>query len=126
MGRIAEYQPTPRVQQMAQQIMQLTPQEISQLVRLVSALRRPTKIKSARYEVRAPEFRDYVLRELANLGDEYRPMGEDDSFIGGLRVKEYFALPDTEQERLWNEQHRMEIDDFEEHDVRPDAQLPAR
>jgi len=63
------------------------------------------------------------LPEIIELGNEYRSMQANDPFIGGLSVKEYFALPDAEQERLWAEQHRMDIDDFEERDVRPDATI---
>jgi len=126
MGRVTAYQPTPRVQQIAQQIMQLTPQEISQLVKLTPVLRQLAPAQGVCYEVQGQDVREQVLKELTGLGDDYRPMRDDDPFIGGLSVREYMALSDQERERLWTEQHRMEIDDFEERDVRPDAQVSAR
>ncbi|MFQ5812682.1 MAG: hypothetical protein ACE5I2_05765 [Anaerolineae bacterium] len=33
------------------------------------------------------------------------PLTEGDPFLGGLTVGEYFALPDEERERIWNEEH---------------------
>lgn len=63
---------------------------------------------------------------MAKLGDEYHPMQDDDPFLGGLTVDEYFALSDEERERIWAELHFMEIGDFEERDVKPDARIPAR
>ena len=34
-------------------------------------------------------------------------------------------MPDEERERIWNEEHAMEIEDFEEHDVKPNAYVPV-
>lgn len=118
--------PTPRVQQMAQQIQQLTPQEIGQLLKLAPALRRARPTEKPAYQMNQQAIRDYIQQEVTALGSEYRAMQDTDPFIGGLSVREYFALSDAEQERLWDEQHVMEIDDFEERDVRPNAQISAR
>ena len=57
---------------------------------------------------------------------EGRRMQDDDMFIAGLTVAEYFALPDSEQARLWEEEH-LEVErelGYEEIEVQPDA-LPA-
>jgi hypothetical protein len=78
------------------------------------AIRPRGKQKKLGYTIHAQELRDYVRQEMASLGSEYRPMQASDPFIDGLSVKEYFALPDAEQERLWAEQHRLDIDEFEE------------
>lgn len=118
--------PSPRVKQVAQQIQQLTPLEIGQLFRLVPTLRRSKRPPQPSYQVNQQAIRDYIEQELAALGPEYRATRDTDPFIGGLSVREYFALPDAEQEQLWAEQHAMDIDDFEEYDVRPDAQVSAR
>lgn len=118
--------PTPRVQQVAHLIQQFTPQEIGQLVELVPSLRRPAQGKRVRYDIVGQDMREYVLKELAALGDEYRPMQAGDPFVGGMRVDEFFGLPEEEQARLWDEQYQMDIDDLEERDVRPDAQVSAR
>jgi hypothetical protein len=90
------------------------------------ALKQSGKQNKPSYIIHAQDLQDYIRKEMAALGSEYRPMQANDPFIGGLSVKEYFALPDAEQERLWTEQHRMGIDDFNEREARPDAQVPAR
>ena len=54
-------------------------------------------------------MREYVLKELAALGDEYRPMQADDPFAGGMSVNEFFGLPEEVQARLWDEQHQMDM-----------------
>ena len=54
-------------------------------------------------------------------------MQDDDIFIGGLTVADFFALPEQEQDRLWREAH-AEVEraqDQPERSVKPDA-LPAR
>lgn len=118
--------PTPRVQQVAHLIQQFTPQEIGQLVELVPSLRHPAQGKRVRYDIVGQDMREYVLKELTALGDEYRPMQADDPFVGGMRVEEFFGLPGEEQARLWDKQHQMDIDDFEERDVRFRSQMLAR
>ena len=55
----------------------------------------------------------YYHRELEQLGEAYPPLGDDEPFVGGLTVSECFALPKEEQERLWNAEFAMDIDDFE-------------
>jgi len=42
-----------------------------------------------------------------------------------LTVGEYFVLPNGDRERIWNEEHAIEIEDFEEHDVKPNAHVPV-
>ena len=36
---------------------------------------------------------------------ERRPLGDDDLFLGELTVAEFFALPEAEQARIWNQAH---------------------
>lgn len=36
---------------------------------------------------------------------ERRPMRDDDPFLSGLTVAEFFALPEDEQARLWSQAH---------------------
>jgi hypothetical protein len=118
--------PTSRVQQVAHLIRQLTPREMGQLMELVPSLRRPVQGKRVRYDIVGQDVREYVLRELAALGDDYRPMQADGPFVGGMSVSEFFGLSEEEQARLWDEKHQMDIDDFEEYDARPDAQVSTR
>jgi len=71
------------------------------------------------------ELKAYLLQEMAQLGDEYRPMRDGDPFLGGLTVGEYFSLSDRGRAETWEDIHSMEIDDFEERDVKPEAHVSA-
>jgi hypothetical protein len=53
----------------------------------------------------------------------------DDELIDGLTYREYFALSDEEREEVWDEAFSdlaMDIDDYSELEVPPDAVLAAR
>jgi hypothetical protein len=53
----------------------------------------------------------------------------DEEFIGGLTYEEYLNLSDDEETAFWDwlfAEGEMDIEDFEEHDVKPDAYIPAR
>jgi hypothetical protein len=68
----------------------------------------------------------YFQRKIEALPSP-RAMQENDIFLGGLTVAQFFALPEPEQARLWQEAHQaveQELGRYE-HPVRPDA-LPAR
>lgn len=112
-----------RVVQVARLIQGLSPEEREQLKVLVPELRRPPEMKLL---VDRVELSDYIQQELSKVGDEYPPLAEDDPFLGGLTVREYFTLPDEERERIWDRAHAKGIEDFEEHDVKPNAYVPAR
>ena len=52
----------------------------------------------------------------------------DDKFLEGLTYREYFALPEAEQNTFWDKifkEDAWEIEDFEEVDVRPDIAVAA-
>jgi hypothetical protein len=112
-----------RVVQVARLIRGLRPEEREQLKALVPELQRPPE---AKFLIDRGGLRDYIQQELTKVEGEYPPLAEADLFLGGLTVREYFALPDEARERIWNEEHAMEIEDFEEHDVKPNAHVPAR
>ena len=60
---------------------------------------------------------------------ETAPPSLDDEFIGGLTYREYFALSEEEEKALWDEvfaDEAMEIEDFSEVEVAPDARVPSR
>jgi hypothetical protein len=109
-----------RVVQVARLIRGLSREEREQPKELLPELQRPPETK---LPVDKGELRDYMQQELAKVGGEYLPLTEADPFLGGLTVREYFALPDEDRERIWNEEPAMEIEDFEEHDVRPNAHV---
>ena len=102
-----------RVVQVARLIRGLSWEEREQLKVLVPELQRPPEAKRL---ITKGELRGYIQQELAKVGNEYPPLTEADPFLGGLTIREYFALPDEERERIWNE----------EHDVKPNAYVPAR
>lgn len=56
-----------------------------------------------------------------------RSMQDDDPFVGGFTVAEFFALSEKEQARIWNDAHANAERELglREAPVRPDA-LPAR
>jgi hypothetical protein len=112
-----------RVVQVAKLIRGLSQKEREQLKVLIPELQRPPEAKLL---IDKQDLRDYIQKELAEVGGEYWPLMEADPFLGGLTVGEYFALPDEERERIWNREHAMEIEDFEEHEVKPNAHVPAR
>jgi hypothetical protein len=112
---------TKRVKQAATLIQRFTFEELRQLAALVPELELAEREKQLTEAAQA-----YYHRELEQLQEAYPPLGDDESFVGGLTVSEYFALPEEEQERLWNAEFAMDIDDFEEHEVHPDAHIPAR
>jgi len=68
----------------------------------------------------------YFERKFDTL-PERRPLQDDDLFLGGLTVTEFFALPEAEQTRIWDQAHaeaERELGIYEQ-SVQSDA-LPAR
>ena len=113
----------PRVVQVARLIRGLSPGEREQLKVLVPDLQR---LPETNLMIDKGGLRDYIQQELAKVGGEYPPLAEADPFLGGLTVGEYFALPDEDRGRIWDEEHTMDIEDFEEHDVKSNAYVPTR
>jgi hypothetical protein len=112
-----------RVKKIAKVLQLFTPEELAQLVDLVPQLQEVEPIRDV--EESAAE---YFRRELlARRGG--KPPAPDEPFIGGLTYGEYLALSEEEEAAFWDKlftEEAMEIDDFEEHDVRADARVPAR
>ena len=89
--------------------------------------------------VRESEELAYIptLEEIAEVVAHFRarmraretaPPSLDDEFIGGLTYREYFALSEEEEKALWDEvfaDEAMEIEDFSEVEVAPDARVPS-
>lgn len=57
-----------------------------------------------------------------------RPPSLDDSFIGGLTYREYFALSDTEAEALWDTlaAEAPSLEELHVVEIALDARLPTR
>lgn len=114
---------TLRVQKVARIIQLFTQEELVQLVDLVPQLQNARPVKEVK-ESAADYFRHELL---VRRGGE--PPTLDEPFIGGLTYGEYLALPEEEEAAFWDELfagEEMGIDDFQEHDVRSDARVPAR
>jgi hypothetical protein len=90
--------------------------------------------------VRESEEPAYIptLEEIAEVVAHFRartrvremaPPSLHDEFTGGLTYKEYFALSEEEEKAVWDEvfaDEAMEIEDFTEVEVAPDARVPSR
>lgn len=68
----------------------------------------------------------YFDAKIAALPDT-PPLRDDDPFLGGLTVAEFFAAPEAEQARIWDAAHAKALRALAtyEHPVQPSA-LPAR
>jgi len=114
---------TQRVEKVDRAIQVFTAEELAQLVSLVPQLQEVEPIREVE-ESAAEYFRRELLARRRG-----EPLALDESFIGGLTYREYLALSEEEEAAFWNDlftEEEMEIDDFEEHDVRSDARVPAR
>ena len=94
---------TPTVEKIAHLIKLFDTQQKAKLLRLVPELQ---WIQPETAEI--PNDQAELLAHFYNKIDvlpEARPMQDDDVFLDGLTVAEFFALPESEQDRLWHEAH---------------------
>ena len=87
-----------RVRQIAKLIRQMDAEERRWLLQLVPDLA-PTRISESQKDLYA-----YFEPRLQRLADA-RPMLDDDPFIAGLSVGQFFALPAEQQVKVWNQVH---------------------
>ena len=65
-----------------------------------------------------------ALRAEILADPNHKPIPRDTPFLGGFTLGEYFALPDEEQNRIWNEaEAEFDWDELEEVEVSPDVLL---
>lgn len=65
-----------------------------------------------------------ALRAQILADPNYKPIPRDTPFLGGFTLGEYFALPDEEQARIWDEaEAEFDWDELEEVEVSPDVLL---
>jgi hypothetical protein len=113
------------VEQVARLIQRFDRREKARLIQLVPELR-TIRPEEANLPAVQEELMTYFDSRLARH-PELRPMQDRDPFLGGLTVAAFFALPEVEQDRVWNQAHveaERESGAYE-HPVREDA-LPAR
>lgn len=112
-----------RVKQMANILQRFSREELAQLIALVPDLEevRPAAIPD--------ETTMAYFRRLATEMRGGTVPSPHDEFISGLTYEQYLALSEEEEEALWNRlfaEGEMGIEDFEEHEVKPAAYVPAR
>lgn len=122
MGTIATI--PPYVRRLAQVLRRLTPEEMGQLVQLVPELERARSPEVLEQEREAVAHFRRLAMELTG-GTLPSPQ---DEFIEGLTYQEYFALPETRQDALWERifaEEETGLYDLEEHDAEPGARVAA-
>ncbi|MBS1253346.1 MAG: hypothetical protein MAG451_02395 [Anaerolineales bacterium] len=114
----------PPVQQLARLIRRLNREEKAQLLRLVPDLQAIVAEEGEITEEQA-DVMAYFERKLEAL-PERRPTKQDDPFVAGLTVGEFFALPEKEQARIWSDVHKETEQRLNngEHPVQADAVPP--
>jgi hypothetical protein len=121
--------PQPSVEEVAAMIRRMNRRDQRRLLQLVPELNsievRDRAASAVEPVAEADDLAMYI-RELRAQYADAEPLDEDAPFLGGLTVGEFFALPDEEQERLWDEAH-VEVEKelrYRELSARPDA-VPA-
>ncbi len=91
------------VEQVARLVHSFDRQQKVRLLQLVPELQtiRPEEIGISPEQT---ELMAYLNRKLDTL-PERRPMQDNDPFLGGLTVAEFFALPENQQARVWDQAH---------------------
>jgi len=129
---IVESASSRHVQQVAELVRRLDRDEIQQLIRLVPQLRAGSETATGQPGDSAQEIRHredlvrWVRDRMAQYTTPARPMQSEDAFLGGMTVEAYFALPEAEREGIWDELYAAAIETSQEHEVKPDAVVPAR
>ena len=107
------------VWQVAELVQRLDRDEIRELIRLVPRLQREvTGERSGLVQ--------WAREQMAQYAGEARPMQREDAFVGDTTVEAYFALPEAERERIWDELYATAIETAREREVKPDAVVSAR
>lgn len=112
-----------RVRRAANILRKLNGEELTQLVGLMPALREVQPVEFSREAVA-----EYFRRQALEMRGGVAPSPEEE-FIGGLTYEEYLNLSDEEEEAFWDwllSKGEMDIEGFEEHNVKPGAYISAR
>ncbi len=112
------------VQQVARLIHTFNQQQLHQLFELAPELE-TALLQRVDISDEQAELALYFNRQLEAFAES--PLMQDsDPFVGNLTVGEFFALPESEQDRIWNEAHLAEERKLKgyEHPIQPNA-LPA-
>lgn len=110
-----------RVRQVARVLRFFSREELAQLVSLVPELQ---TVKPAEL----PGAIEHVRQAMLSLRGGI-PLSLQEEFIGGLTYEQYFALSEEEEDAFWEHifaEGETDLPELEEHDVQPDAYVPAR
>ena len=113
--------PSRHVQQVAELVRRLNRDEIRELVRLVPQL----QLEQEEVAGQRNELVQWARGQMAQHTGQARPMRDEDPFIGDMTVEAYFALPESERERIWEELYATAIETAQEREVSPNAVVPA-
>lgn len=98
---------TSHVQQVAELVKRLTPDEIKELLRLAPRLR-AASVAAGQQD----ELVHWAREQMSQYSDLARPMQADDDFLGDATVADYFARSETEREDIWAELYAAAIMPF--------------
>jgi hypothetical protein len=107
------------VWQVAELVRRLDRDEIQELVRLVPRLQREVTGERS-------DLVQWARGRMAQYADEARLMRAEDAFVGDRTVETYFALPEVERERIWDELYAAAIETAQEREVKPHAVVSTR
>jgi hypothetical protein len=91
------------VEQVARLVHSFDRRQKARLLQLVPELQ-TIRPEEAGISPEQAELMAYFDRKLDAL-PERRPMQDDDPFVGGLTVAEFFALPEDQQVHIWDQAH---------------------
>jgi hypothetical protein len=110
------------VEQVASVIKQMDQGDRERLFDLVPELRQLAARQPARTVEQAQATVAHLQKEV--LAAIEKPLSPDEPFLGDLTLGQYYALPDEDKVRLWDEWAGVDLMDLEEREVTLDA-LPA-
>ncbi len=111
------------LEQIGAVIRSMSREEQRRLLEMVPDLREAALQAPVRTESEARESVKHLQQEiLSDLGGQF--LSPDTPFLGNMTLAEYIALSDTEKAQLWDTWGKLNLTEFKEREVIPDA-LPA-
>ena len=98
------------VQQVAELVRRLNRDEIRQLIRLVPPLLEEHEKTAGRRDSLA----QWAREQMAPYANQARPMQPQDAFLSDTTIEAYFALTETERERIWDDLYAAAIESAQE------------
>lgn len=112
------------VEQVATTIKQMSQVDLQRLFDLVPNLQQKPAKRPTRTLEQAQASVEILWAEI-KADPNYRALTGNEPFLGGLALDQFLALPDDEQNKIWDEEEKIDFVEPEEVEVRPDA-IPVR